>query len=138
ADALKSYVGAKDKSKLESLLEPVRRAAERSPLARELMETKAIFTPQAWSIRQAYRFLTELPQIEEAGVVVRVPDWWSARRPPRPQVRVEIGKRPASALGLDKLLDFEVGLTLDGETLSEEEHRQLLAATQGLVLLRGK
>ena len=65
-----------------------RRQSER--LVRELLETKALFAPQAWSIRQAHRFLTEAPRIEEAGVVVRVPDWWSARRPPRPQVQVRI------------------------------------------------
>jgi hypothetical protein len=138
AEALRAYVGAKEKGKLESLLEPVRRAAERSGLARELMETKAIFAPQAWSVRQAYRFLTESPQIEEAGVVVRVPDWWSARRPPRPQVQVRIGQKPDSQIGLDRLLDFQVGLTLEGETLTDAERRQLLASTEGLALLRGK
>src|SRR5207245_7698468 len=86
AEALKTYAGAKELAKLESLLEPVRRAAERSGLARELLDKKALFAPQAWSIHQAYRFLKEAPLIEEAGVVVRLPDWWSARRPPRPQV----------------------------------------------------
>ena len=50
---------------------------------------KALFAPQAWSIRQAYRFLKEAPLVEEAGVVVRLPDWWSGRRPPRPQVQVQ-------------------------------------------------
>jgi non-specific serine/threonine protein kinase len=138
AEALKQYAAARDRGKLETLLEPVRRAAQQSGLVRELLDQKSLFAPQAWTIRQAYRFLTELPMMEEAGVVVRVPDWWSARRPPRPQVQVRIGKRPASAVGLDRLLDFEVGLALDGETLSEEERRRLLAATDGLVLLRGK
>ncbi len=88
AEALKTYAGEKDRTKLDALLEPVRRAAERSELARELLESKSLFAPQAWTIRQAYRFLSESPRIEEAGVVVRVPDWWSARRPPRPQVQV--------------------------------------------------
>src|SRR5207245_10599511 len=93
-------------------------------------DDKSLFAPQAWTIGQAYRFLTEARQIEEAGVVVRLPDWWSARRPPRPEVRVQIGTRPASALGLNKLLDFQVGLTLDGETLTDAERRQLLAGNK--------
>jgi non-specific serine/threonine protein kinase len=138
AEALRTYAGTKDQPKLESLLAPVRRGADRSELVREMLKSKALFAPQAWSIRQAYRFLQESPRIEEAGVVVRVPDWWSARRPPRPQVQVRIGARGPSAVGLDSLLDFQVGLALDGESLSEEERRQLLAATDGLALLRGK
>ncbi|MGE5191325.1 MAG: DEAD/DEAH box helicase [Deltaproteobacteria bacterium] len=138
AEAVKTYAGAKDRAKLESLLEPVKRASEQSGLVRELLETKALFAPQAWTIRQAHRFLTESSRIEEAGVVVRVPDWWSARRPPRPQVQVRIGAKPAGALGTDQLLDFEVGLALDGQTLGAEERRKLLAGTEGLMLLRGK
>lgn len=138
ADAVKTYAGSKDRAKLESLLEPVRRAGEQSPLVRELLDSKALFAAQAWSIDQAHRFLTESSRIEEAGVVVRVPDWWSARKPPRPQVQVRIGGKPASTLGMEQLLDFEVGLALDGETLTAEERRKLLAGTDGLMLLRGK
>jgi non-specific serine/threonine protein kinase len=138
ADALKTYAGAKDRQRLESLLEPVKRAAEESALVRELLESKALFAPQAWPIRQAHRFLVESPRIEAAGVVVRVPDWWSARRPARPQVQVRIGSRPPSGIGMEGLLDFEVGMALDGHTLTADERRQLLAGTEGLMLLRGK
>jgi SNF2 family DNA or RNA helicase len=138
AEALKTYAGAQDKAKLESLLEPVRRAALGSPLVRELLDGRALFSPQAWTVRQAYRFLTEAARIEEAGVVVRLPDWWSARRPPRPQVQVRLGTRPASEIGMDRLLDFQVGLTLDGESLTDDERRELLEGAEGLVLLRGK
>ena len=138
AEAVKTYVGANDRAKLESLLEPVKRASEQSGLVRELLDSKAIFAPQAWSIRQAYRFLSEASRIEAAGVVVRVPDWWSARRPPRPQVQVRIGSRAASQVGQDGLLDFNVSVALEGEDLTAEERKQLLAGTEGLVLLRGK
>ncbi|HEY3965576.1 MAG TPA: DEAD/DEAH box helicase [Planctomycetaceae bacterium] len=138
AEALKTYAGAKDISKLDSLLEPVRRAAGQSGLVRELLDTKALFAPQGWTIKQAYRFLTESPRIEEAGVVVRVPDWWAARRPARPQVQVRIGSQSTSAIGQDGLLDFNVSLALDGEPLTNEERRALLAGADGLVLLRGK
>ena len=137
AEALKTYAGAKDQAKLATLLEPVRRAAEASRLAHELLETKALFAPQAWTIREAHRFLTEAPKIEQAGIVVRLPDWWKPRTPPRPQVQVHIGKNPAT-LGLDSLLDFQVELALDGKPLTAAERKQLLESTDGLVLLRGK
>ena len=138
AEALKTYAGANDRAKLESLLEPVRRAAEQSGLIRDLLDSKALFAAQGWTIVQAHRFLTESPLIEEAGVVVRVPDWWAARRPPRPQVQVRIGKKATGQLGLDQLLDFDVGVALEGEDLSDEERRELLEGTEGLVFLRGK
>ncbi|MGQ0635732.1 MAG: DEAD/DEAH box helicase [Planctomycetaceae bacterium] len=137
-EALKSSAGAKDAVKLKALLEPVERAAEASPLVRELLDRKSLFAPQAWTIRQAYRFLQETPRMESAGVVVRVPDWWSVRRPPRPRVQVTLGKREPSGLGLDGMLDFNIALSLEGDELTEAERRQLLAATEGLALLRGK
>lgn len=138
AEALKSSVTAKDLGQLKKLLEPVDRAAASSELIRELLERKALFAPQAWTIRQAYQFLKEIPRMEEAGLIVRVPDWWSARKPPRPIVQVQVGQRKPGQLGLDGLLDFDVNLTLDGQTLSDDERKQMLAGTEGLVLLRGK
>lgn len=138
ADALRQYAGSSNRAQLDSLLAPVRRAATQCGLVQELLESKCLFAPQAWNIRQAHRFLTEIPRMEEAGIVVRVPDWWSASRPVRPQVQVRIGERPVSQLGLDALLEFQVGLALDGQDLTEEECRQLIASGDGLVLLRGK
>ncbi|RIK73933.1 MAG: ATP-dependent helicase [Planctomycetota bacterium] len=136
--ALKDFAGKKNQARLAALLEPVRAAASESPLVRELLESRRLFQPQAWPVHEAYRFLTEVPRLEASGVVVRVPDWWTPRQPPRPQVRVRLGQRPASQLGLDGLLDFSAELALDGEPLSESERRQLLAASAGLVLLRGR
>jgi len=138
SEALKTYASSQDAVKLTALLEPVKRSAATSPLVRELLDSKAIFSPQAWTIRQAYRFLQETPRMEEAGVVVRVPNWWSARQPPRPQVQVQLGGRQASEIGADRLLEFHVGIALDGEPLTDEERQQLLLGTEGLALLRGK
>ncbi|HEY3394923.1 MAG TPA: SNF2-related protein, partial [Lacipirellulaceae bacterium] len=138
AEAVKTYAGTKEAARLESLLEPVRRASQRSTVVSELLASKALFAPQAWTVGQAHRFLCEVPQMEVAGVVVRVPNWWSSRRPPRPQVQVRIGERSASHIGIESLLDFHIDLAFDGEPLTEEEQQQLLAGTEGLVLLRGK
>ncbi len=138
AQALKEYAAAKDQTKLVSLLEPVRRASETSELARELLETKSLFQPQAWTVQQAYRFLKDVPQLEAAGLVVRVPNWWHAKRPARPQVHVKVGQKAASALSLDSMLDFRAEITFDGEPLTESERDELLAASDGLALLRGR
>jgi SNF2 family DNA or RNA helicase len=138
AEAVKQSAGAKDQAKLAALLEPVRRAAEKSKLVSELLASRAIFQPQAWSVRQAHRFLSEAVQMQEAGVVVRLPDWWRARHASRPQVRVSIGQKKTDGKASNQLLDFNIGLTLGDETLTEEEYENILQATESLVLLRGK
>ncbi|HQU44867.1 MAG: hypothetical protein B7Z73_07390, partial [Planctomycetia bacterium 21-64-5] len=138
AEALKQYAGEKNQGRLAALLEPVRQAAQSSALVRDLLDSRALFQPQAWSIGQAHRFLSDVPRMEESGLVVRVPDWWNARQPPRPEVRVRIGQNAADRLDMDSLLDFSAELALDGEPLTDEERQQLLAASEGMILLRGK
>lgn len=138
AEALRQYAGVGDQEKLTELLIPVREAALRSALVSQLLNSRALFQPQAWSISQAFEFLKETPTMEQAGLVVRVPDWWRARRAVRPQVQVRIGETATSTLGVDSLLDFSATLALDGIPLSEQEREQLLSASDGLTLLRGK
>ncbi|MGO9598543.1 MAG: DEAD/DEAH box helicase [Isosphaeraceae bacterium] len=137
-NALNQYSGAKNRSALLSLLVPIERASERSTLVRELVDSGEIYHPLAWSPREAYRFLQEIPIFEESGLVVRVPDWWKANRPPRPVVNVKIDGRKGSRIDVDSLLDFSVNVSLDGQPLSESEIEQLLQSTGGLVALKGK
>ena len=79
-----------------------------------------------------------MPRLEAAGVVVRVPTAWRAKRPPRPQVTGTVGGKPPSGLGTDALLDFKMGVSLDGESLTQAEIEKLLAASNGLHLVRGR
>ncbi|MBV8376019.1 MAG: DEAD/DEAH box helicase [Verrucomicrobia bacterium] len=138
ARALQDYAGAKNKAALTTLLAPVQRAAEKSALAQELVETRRLFQPMVWTPHDAHRFLRDIPLFEESGLLVRVPDWWKGRRPARPQVNVRIGEKPTSLLGFDGLMDFSVEVALEGERLTAAECRQLMAAKEGLVLLKGK
>ncbi|MGC8642392.1 MAG: SNF2 helicase-associated domain-containing protein, partial [Isosphaeraceae bacterium] len=94
--ALQQYAGAKNKAALLSLLLPIQRAAERSTLVQEMVESGEIYHPLAWTPGDAYRFLHDIPVFEESGLVVRVPDWWKANRPPRPVVNVKIDARKGS------------------------------------------
>ncbi len=138
ARALQQYAGAKDKSALTNLLSPVQRAAERSALARELVESRRLFQPLAWTPGEAHRFLRDIPLFEQSGLLVRVPDWWKTGRPSRPQVNVRIGETKGTLLGLESLMDFSVEIAMDGERLTQAELRQVMAAKDGLVLLKGK
>lgn len=135
--ALQEYSSAGDRSTLLGLLLPVNKAAEQSPWLKALVDSGALFHPIAWTPAEAHQFLRNIPIFEASGIVVRIPDWWKARQPPRPQVQVNIGQR-AAGLGLDAMMDFNVSVSLDGETLSSEEWEQLLAAGNGLMRLKGR
>ncbi len=137
-EAIREYAGAGNRPRLLALLEPVQRAATRSPLLRELVDSGDVYRPLEFTPDDAYRFLKDIPVFEESGVVVRVPDWWAAKRPARPQVQVTVGSRAPAGLGTDALLDFDVRVTLGGHTLTRAEIEQIASATAGLALIRGK
>lgn len=136
--ALREYAGAVNRERLLSLLLPVQRAAERCGWLKAMVDAGEIFHPLRWSPTDAARFLASVPDLESAGVIVRMPAAWRADRPPRPQATAKIGTRPLSGSGLDDLLDFQMDVMVDGEPLTEEEIERLLAGTESLVLLRGK
>ena len=136
--ALQEYAGAKNRKKLLALLSPLARAAERSPLMRDLVDSGDVYHPLSWTPAEAHHFLCEVPAYEQAGVVVRLPDWWSARDRRRPKVSVSVGNKTPSTLGMDALLDFDVKLSLDGKALSKKEIETLLASSEGLALIRGR
>jgi non-specific serine/threonine protein kinase len=136
--ALREYAGAANRDKLLSLLVPVQRAAEHFGWLKAMVDTGEIFHPLRWSPAEAARLLNSVPDLESAGVVVRLPAHWRAGRPSRPQVTATVGARPPSGTGLDALLDFHMDVTLEGEPLTAEEMATLLAGTETLVLLRGQ
>ena len=136
--ALKDYAGAKNRQKLLALLAPLSRVAEQSEFIGELVDAGDIYHPLSWTPKEAHRFLCEIALYEQAGLVVRMPDWWSAKNRPRPKVSVSVGGKAPSALGMDALLDFDLALTLDGNKLTGKEIEDLLTASHGLVLIKGK
>jgi superfamily II DNA or RNA helicase len=136
--ALQEYAGSKNRKKLLALLAPLQRAAARSELMHELVDSGDVYHPLAWTPKEAHAFLCEVEHYEQAGVVVRLPDWWNAKKRPRPVVSVVVGGSAPSRLGMDAMLDFDVALTLGGKSLSEKEIETLLAASEGLVLIKGR
>jgi superfamily II DNA or RNA helicase len=136
--ALQEYAGARNKQRLLALLAPLARAAEHSELMRDLVDTGDVYHPLSWTAQEAHQFLCEVPLYEQAGVVVRIPDWWSARNRPRAKVSVSVGSKAPASLGMDALLDFDARLTLDGSALTKKEIDALLASSEALVLVKGR
>ena len=136
--ALGEYAGAANKDRLLSLLLPVQRASESCSWLKAMVDAGEIFHPLRWRPSEAMQLLRDVQQLESAGVVVRMPATWQANRPPRPQVTAKVGGKLLSGVGHDALLDFRMEVTLDGETLTPAEVRELLAKSDGLALVRGR
>jgi superfamily II DNA or RNA helicase len=136
--ALTEYAGAANRSRLLSLLLPVQRAAEQCGWLKSLVDSGEIFQPLRWTPAEAYQLLTDVPRLEAAGVIVRVPGTWRANRPPRAQVTGMVGAKRPTGVGTDALLDFRMEVTLDGDRLTAAEIDQLVKASDGLHLVRGR
>lgn len=135
--ALRNYAGASNKDRLLSLLLPVQRASERCAWLKTMVDAGEIFHPLRWSPQEAFQFLSDVPNLEQSGIVVRMPASWKTGRPRRARITAMVGSAAPSGLGGNALLDFRMNATLDGEALSATELEQLLAATNGLALIRG-
>ena len=136
--ALSEYAGAANKDRLLSLLLPVQRASESCAWLKTMVEAGEIFHPLRWTPKEALQVLRDVPQLEAAGVVVRMPAAWRGNRPSRPRVTGTVGGKAPSGLGHDALLDFSMEVTLDGEPLTPTEVSELLAKSDGLALVRGQ
>ena len=135
AHALQEY--GRDGAKLLDLLVTVNRAAKESTLIAQLVESGELFHPLAWSAREAYTFLREIPLYEQSGILCRIPDWWK-RGAASIKVNISLGRRQPSTVGMDALLDFDISLHLEDGQISYEEAKQLLDASEGLALIKNR
>ena len=135
--ALQEYSGANNKAALLKLLTPLHAAGKTCPLMASLIESADIFHPLAWTPPEAYEFLRHIPAYEEAGLLVRLPNWWQ-KRGTRPQVAATIGEKKSTSVGLDALLDFKLNVVIGSHKLTANEIKELLAGSDGLVLFRGQ
>ena len=136
--ALREYSGTANQGRLLSLLMPVQRATEKCPWLKTMVDAGEIFHPLRWTPSDALQLLKDVPQLESAGVVVRMPAGWRANRALRPQVTARVGSGKPMGLGKNALLDFQMEITLDGEPLTASEIEELLAKSDGLTLVRGR
>lgn len=135
--ALTEFSGGKQQAQLLNLLVPVQRAAEQCPWLMEIVAVGEVYHPLRWTPANAYAFLQDVPKLEATGIVVRTPGNWAAARPARPKVSASVGTKQPSVLGMDALLDFNMGITLGDEKLTAAEIKALLKGGDGLQLIRG-
>ena len=136
SQALLEYSGARNKAALVRLLTPVSAAGEKSAFVASLVESGDIYHPYPLEADEAYRFLTEVPVYEGAGVLVRLPDWWHAR--PRVQALVKVGNESHNKLTANALLDFKIEAAIGEQSLSAKELQELLAGGSGLRFVKGQ
>ena len=79
-----------------------------------------------------------VPELEAAGLVVKVPDWWKHKSPPRATVTVQLDAPDRTTVGLDALLKFNVSLAVGDELLTPAEWKQVMAAEGNLVSIKGR
>lgn len=135
--ALAEYGGAKNKAGLLRLLTPLHKAAKTCPFLAGLVDSGDIFHPMAWTPLEAFSFLKNIPLYEDAGLLVRLPNWWK-KRGKRPQVVAAIDEKKKVSLGIDAMLECRVAVEVDGKKLSEAEIAELLEGAGGLVSFRGE
>lgn len=128
-----------NKETLLSVLLPIQNVAKKNDFIRELIDSGDIFHPLFWSINEAHQFLKAIPICEEAGIIVRVPDWWKTKKLTRPQVSISIGKEKSTNLGMETILDFDLEYALDtGEKLTQAEWQEIVDSKEKLVFLKGQ
>ena len=135
--AIEELASADCRPKLLALLEPLRDATLKSEVVARLVASDEVYHPLAWTPAEALAFLKDLPALESSGLVVRVPDWWHARKQ-RAAVQVTVGARAPQGLGLEALLDVNLAVALGDEALSAAEVRELCAGAAGLRLVKGR
>jgi len=126
-----------DNEKLLKLLVTVDEAAEKSELIAGLRDSGDLFHPLAWTSKEAYAFLQEIPIYEDAGIICRIPNWWK-KKTASVTLRLNIGEKPPSMVGLEALLDFSPRLMIGDTEISEAEAHRLLSEAEGLAFLKNK
>ena len=126
-----------DRKKLLELLSCLNKAADVCPLIAGFMNSGELFHPLKLSATEAFDFLKHIDDIEKAGILCRIPNWWR-RKAMNVTMSMKMGNDKPSLLSFDSILSITPSLTIDGVELSEKDIRKLLSMTEGLAFLKGK
>jgi non-specific serine/threonine protein kinase len=136
--ALETYSSKNNRQILLRLLSPLNKAEKESKFLKQVIDSGEIYHPQMWGPQLAFKFLKDIPIFEKSGIVVRVPNWWKAKNPSRPQVTASLGDKSPGVMGYNSLLDFTVSVKIGNINLTEKEIRELLNKTENLVFFKGQ
>jgi len=119
AQALRDSAAEGNKERLQTLLAPLHDASGTSALLREMIESRRIFQPLAWTPEEACSS-SRRSQLEDSGLIIRVPDWWSGGRSAvRPAVTVTVeAVEQRKGMCTDALMSFSVEVAMGGEKLT--------------------
>ncbi|MCI8431366.1 MAG: DEAD/DEAH box helicase [Lachnospiraceae bacterium] len=126
-----------NREKLLNLLSCLNQAAEVSELISGFVESGELFHPLRLTSGEAYEFLKQTEEIERTGILCRIPNWWK-KKAASVSMSVSLGEERPAMLGFDTLVSMRPKLMVDGQQLTEEDVRNLLAQTEGLAFLKGK
>ncbi len=126
-----------DRIKLVELLSCLNRAAEVSPLIEKLVASGEMFHPLRLTSEEAYEFLKDIEEIEKAGILCRIPNWWKKQYSSL-SMNITLGEEKTSMLGLETLISVKPQLYVNGENLTAEDVKNLLEQTDGLAMIKGK
>ena len=133
--AFEEYADQSDK--LLDLLATVNKVAKKNPLIQSMVDSGELFRVIGLTPPEASVFLRGVADFEAAGILCRIPRWWKGTAK-KVTVTLSVGNKKPSHIGFDALLDFDAGLHLDGEAISEAQARRILERAEGLVLIKGK
>ena len=134
-NALLEFKG--QQNKLMELLATVSSVSDSSPFISQLMETGELFSPLKLTRDEAYLFLKEVPIYEQSGVMCRIPDWWR-KKTAFPRLSISLGDQEPAQVGMKAILSFRPEMFLGDDPITKAELEELLAASSGLALLKGK
>ncbi len=126
-----------DNETLVKLLSTVDKASKQSAFINDLIQSGELMHPLAFTAKEAYTFLKEIPIYEECGIVCRIPRWFKQKSSSL-SVNVTVGEKAKSFVGMDSLISFDVNITVNGEILTQDELQQIIQENDGLMMIKGK
>ena len=135
---------ANDREALLALLRPLQAAAAKNDFLGDLINSREVYSPCAWTARRTLQYLRAIPALEEVGIETRMVNLWKTM-PPRVELQVTLdtqdgGGKPGAApsVNIHSLLHFSPQIMLGDHRLTDEEWKALCEGDEGLVRFRGE
>ncbi len=135
---------ANDREALLALLRPLQAAAGKNDFLRELINSREVYRPCAWTARRTLQYLRTIPVLEQVGIETRMVNLWKTE-PPRVELQITLDpqtspSKPGASpsVNIHSLLHLSPQLMLGDHHLTEEEWKELCNSDEELVRFRGE